>query len=98
MKENYRRRYYEDHPEDYKRTDLPTYEEKMESETRKGIIKGARLINVRKKADSAMPVVTVLNEGDEVVILGEEDNYYKVRTKDKDKFLGYVLKKYCKEE
>lgn len=94
MKDNYRRRYYEEQAEEFKESELPAYEEKTESKTRKGIIHTAKLINVRKEAGASMPVVTVLREGDSVDIVGEKDNYYKIQS---GREQGYVLKKYCKE-
>lgn len=94
MKENYRSRYYEEHEVSSVDNALPAYKEKTESETRKGIIHTAKLINVRKEADASMPVVMVLREGDAVVIVGEKNNYYKIQF---GRDQGYVLKKYCKE-
>lgn len=96
MSNNYRRRYYEDHPEDErKESSLSSYEEKTEPKTRKGVVIGAPLVNARKNPTTGDNVVTVLNEGDEVTILEEISDYYKVMTP--DHYKAYVMTKYCRE-
>lgn len=94
MSNNYRRRYYEERPEE--EPSLSSYEEKTEPKTRKGIISGAAKVNIRKSPTMGDNVVTVLNEGDEVTIVGEVPNYYKVMTPDHYKDV-YVSMKYCRE-
>lgn len=97
MNNNYRRRHYEKSLDDETttKTASPPVEEKTEPETRKGVIIGAPLINARKNPEYANNVVTVLRSGDEVSIIGEHDNYYKILIENRTR--AYVLKKYCKE-
>lgn len=49
-------------------------------ETINGVISNASLVNVRSKPDLDSEVLEVLREGDKVVVLGVERNFYKVST------------------
>lgn len=95
MSNNYRRRYYEEHSEEKKETESLPVEEKSEPKTRKGVISGALRVNVRKSPNVGDNVATVLNEGDEVTIIGEVPNYYKISTANHRNV--YVSTKYCRE-
>ena len=54
---------------------------------KEGFVTGTSLLNVRKEPNGQ--VLTTLKEGDRIVILGEEGDWYKFAG-------GYVMKKYIK--
>lgn len=66
----------------------PKKEEPKEKEVKKeGIVSGTVLLNVRKEPNGQ--VLTTLKEGDKIVILEEEGDWYRFAG-------GYVMKKYIK--
>lgn len=52
-------------------------------------------LNLRSEASTNSSVIALLNSGEEVDIISEEGNWYKVKYKDKE---GYVSKDYIKED
>lgn len=54
----------------------------MRSETRYGVVYNARYVNVRIEASQMADVIRVANEGERVIILYEENGFYKVEFED----------------
>lgn len=72
------------------------HKEKMEPETRNGIVCNSSLVRVRDDPSDVGGVIKVLDNGDEVKIIGVVENrFYKIQL-DKDT-IGYISCKFCKE-
>ncbi len=67
-----------------------------EPKTRNGIIINANLVNVRTAPDLGSQILGMLNNGDEVTIIDQLNDFYKVSTKKCGE--GFIYSKYIKEE
>lgn len=73
-----------------------TKTEEMATETRTGKVCNTPMVRVREDPSESGRVIRVLDQGDEVTILGVVENrFYKVQL-DKD-ISGYISCEYCKE-
>lgn len=65
------------------------------AETRYGVIQNARYVNVREEPSPVANVLRVANEGERLIILYEENGFYKVEFEDKTQ--GFIAKEFVKE-
>lgn len=92
-----RKRSYEEEMGEKESVVEPLYQkEETVPETKNGIVCNAPLVRVRNDPSDMGDVVTVLDQGDEVKILGVVENrFYKIKLS-KDT-VGYISCKFCKE-
>lgn len=91
-----RRTFVEEAYSETTQDESPVNKETMVPETKKGIVCHAQLVRVRKEPSGSATTVTVLNQGDEVIIIGKEmEPFYKIDLGD-DR-IGYISCKYCEE-
>lgn len=67
----------------------------QEANTKKVGYVNVDTVNVRSKADTSSNIVTSINKNTEVEILGEENNWYKVKVKSKT---GYIAAKFISDK
>ena len=74
----------------------PTEKETTVPEPVKGKISKELFVNIRRDPSMNNDPMDVLEKGDEVEIIGEIGDFYKVRFKNGSR-IGYVLKELCEE-
>lgn len=90
-----RRRTYREEVEDEKVGPLEP-KEVMEPETKNGIVCNSSMVRVRNDPSEAGDVITVLDKGDTVKIVGVVENrFYKIQL-DRNT-IGYISCKFCEE-
>lgn len=71
-------------------------ENEYEYKTKRGIVCNAPLVRVRKEPSGTSSIVTVLEKGDEVTILGKStETFYKIDLG--NDIFGYISCNYCEE-
>lgn len=79
-------------------SEMEEYEAVMKavtSETRYGVIYNARYVNVRDAASPTANVIRVANEGERVILVYEDNGFYKVEFQDKSE--GFISSDFIKE-
>ena len=91
-----KRSYVAEMEETYETVEPLNQKEEMVPETKNGIVCNAPIVRVRNDPSDKGDTLTLLDQGDEVKILGVVENrFYKIKL-NKDT-IGYISCKFCKE-